>query len=255
MNNNRTMPVEVIDEELQKIILPSLFRPAVGPNEDPTEELVLWGINCHVYSLLAHLRLILAGLVQLTHRENIPAAYILCRHVFEWTAQSCYMSRNLKNYVGRKEWKRAWSLQSIVANGSLWLKRYGPKYAPKEFIGGVPDPLTVANIIGAYGRYLDQQGKEKDEAEDSYGILSEHSHPNSACFLPYQEFSGSEVRFVVPSTGAHLPVVNWCLIDLILFLEELLALSGEKRVRAQVINILKEVAKLAPTDKGDVKPE
>ncbi len=246
MNNNRRMPVEVIDEELQKITLPSLFRPAVGPHEDPTEELVLWGINYHVYSLLAHLRMILAGLVQLTHQENVPAAYILCRHVFEWTAQSCYMSRNLKNYVARKEWKRAWSLQSIVANGSLWLKRHGANYAPRELVEGVPDPLTVANIISAYGRYLHQQGKKKDEADDTYGILSEHSHPNSACFLPYQEFARSEVRFVAPAPGAHLPVVNWCLIDLKLFLEELLRLSREKVVRAQVINLLKEVAKLAP---------
>jgi hypothetical protein len=110
----------------------------------------------------------------------------------------------------------------------------------------VPDPLTVANIISAYGRYLHQQGKKKDEADDTYGILSEHSHPNSACFLPYQEFARSEVRFVAPAPGAHLPVVNWCLIDLKLFLEELLRLSREKVVRAQVINLLKEVAKLAP---------
>jgi len=239
-------PVEVIEQKLQQITLPSLFRPAVGPHEDPTEELVLWGINCHVYSLLAHLRMILGGLAQLARLENIPAAYVLCRHIFEWTALSCYMSRNLKNYVTRKEWKRAWSLQSIVANGSLWVKRHGAKYAPPEFIRGVPDPLTVANIIAAYGQYLHQQGKAKDEAEDTYGILSEHSHPNSACFIPYQEFAGYEVRFVTPAPGAHLPVVNWCLIDLMLFLQELLTISREKVVRAPVVNLINEVAKLAP---------
>jgi hypothetical protein len=198
-------PVEVIEQKLQQVSLPSLFRPAVGPHEDPTEELVLWGINYQVYSVIAHLRLILGGLVQLARQENMPAAYILCRHVFEWTAQSCYMSRNLKNYVTRKEWKRAWSLQSIVANGNLWLKRHGANYAPQELVAGVPDPLTVANIISAYGRYLDQQGKKKDEAEDTYGILSEHSHPNSACFLPYQEFAGSEVRFVARHLGHIFP--------------------------------------------------
>ncbi len=74
-------------------------------------------------------------------------------------------------------------------------------------------------------QYLHQRGKDKDEANDSYGILSEHSHPNSACLLFYREFAGNEVRFVEPTEGSPLPVVNWCPIDLMLFLEELLALS------------------------------
>jgi hypothetical protein len=34
------------------------------------------------------------------------------------------------------------------------------------------------------------------DAKDSYGLLSEHSHPNSACFLPYCEYRGAEVRFI-----------------------------------------------------------
>jgi hypothetical protein len=248
---NKIMPAELIERELRNLTLPSLIRPPVGPKDDPTEELVLWGINYYVYSVLAHLRSILGGIVQLAQANNVPAAYILCRHVFEWTAQSCYMSRNLKNYVERKEWKRAWSLQSIVANGSLWLKRYGTKYAPPEFVEGIPDPLTVANVVGAYGRYLHQQGKSEDEAQDTYGILSEHSHPNSVCFISYHRFVGREVRFTVPGPREHLPVVNWCLIDLMLFLQDMLILSREKVVRRQVVNILHEVAKLAPSVEGE----
>jgi hypothetical protein len=237
-------PVEVVGQGLQQITLPSIFRPAVGPHEEPTEELVLWGINYYVYSVLAHLRSILAGLIQLAHQENIPAAYILSRHVFEWTAQTCYMNRNLKNYVAKKEWKRAWSLQSIVETGNLWIKRHGPKYGPAVLTEGLPDPLTIANVINAYGQYLHQRGLDKDEANDSYGILSEHSHPNSACLLFYRKYAGSEVQFVVPTEGSPLPVVNWCLIDLMLFLQELLGLSHEKSVRLQVTHILKEIAKL-----------
>jgi hypothetical protein len=154
------------------------------------------------------------------------------------------MNRNLKNYVAKKEWKRAWSLQSIVETGNLWIKRHGPKYGPAVLTEGLPDPLTIANVINAYGQYLHQRGLDKDEANDSYGILSEHSHPNSACLLFYRKYAGSEVQFVVPTEGSPLPVVNWCLIDLMLFLQELLGLSHEKSVRLQVTHILKEIAKL-----------
>lgn len=239
-------PVALVKKKLEDISLPSLTRPAIGPKEEPTEELVLWGINYYVYSVLAHLRSISSALVQLAETGNIPAAYVLCRHVFEWTAHACYMNRNLKNYVTRKEWKRAWSLQSIVATGSLWVKKHGPKYDPMATMGGVPDPLTVPNLIKAYGEYLRQQGRGDDEANDSYGILSEHSHPNSACFLPYHRYAGREIHFVVPEKGSPLPIVNWCLLDTMMFLQELLGLSHEKVVSAEVTRTLLELAELAP---------
>jgi hypothetical protein len=207
---------------------------------------VLWGINYYVYSVLAHLRFILSGLVQLAQADNIPAAFPICRHVFEWAAQACYVSRNMKNYVGRKEWGRAWSLQSVVAMGNLWVKRHGPKYDPNAASDGVPDPLTIPNLVNAYDAYLRQQGRGDGEGLDSYGLLSEHSHPNAACFLPYHEYAGREIRFVKPAKGSPLPVVNWCLLDLMMFLEELLGMSKEGTVRPQVIRLLREIAGLAP---------
>jgi len=39
--------LKLIDKGLRDITLPSVTRPAIGPNDDPTEELVRWGITFH----------------------------------------------------------------------------------------------------------------------------------------------------------------------------------------------------------------
>jgi hypothetical protein len=159
------------------------------------------------------------------------------------------MSRNLTNYVTKKEWRRAWKLLSMAAMGNKWMKAHGPKYEPTAVFAGIPDPLNVANVVAAYDEYRRQQLGNID-AKDDYGLLSEYSHPNSACIFQYHQYSGPVVRFITPSTGSPLPSVNWCLIDLMMFLEELLRLSGEQAVRSQVVLVLNEIAKLAPPLRG-----
>jgi len=69
----------------------------------------------------------------------------------------------------------------------LWAKQHGGKYAlpGTQVPAGVPDPLTVSNVVAAYEQY---QVKEfgSNDAKDTYGLLSELSHPNSACLQQYQ---------------------------------------------------------------------
>jgi hypothetical protein len=81
----------------------------------------------------------------------------------------------------------------------------------------------------------------------SYGLLSEHSHANSACFLPYCQYAGDEVQFVTPSPDTSPLGMERPLIDLIWFLDTLLGLGREKVVRAQVRAVLNELADLAKT--------
>jgi len=69
-------PLAIVADGLEKVTLPPLTRPAVGPNDDPTEELVFWGINYYVYSTVAHLRTVLRGLLQLAHVGNIPTTFL-----------------------------------------------------------------------------------------------------------------------------------------------------------------------------------
>ncbi len=140
----------IVASSLEEIELAPLTRPAVYA---PNEELVLWGIRFYVQCVIAHLRTILRGLVQLTEAGNVPTAFVLCRHVFEWTAHTCYMSRNLKNYLMQKQWKRAWHLLSLATEGNRWAKEHGPKYAPTIVTDGIPDPLSIANVVTAYEEY------------------------------------------------------------------------------------------------------
>jgi hypothetical protein len=123
-----------------------------------------------------------------------------------------------------------------------WLKDHGPKYG--QIDDDVPDPLGVANIISSYEVYQRQVHGDGD-AKDSYGLLSEHSHPNSACFLPYCEYRGAEVRFISPSSDSSLVGEERCLIDLLMFIEQLLKLGKERVVRKQLIATLERIAELA----------
>jgi len=244
MTHKGQIPILAIAEQsLRQITLPPLVRPKVSV-DNPNEELNVWGITYYSYCLVAHMRTVFTGLLQLLQARNIPTAFIVCRHVFEWTAHACYMSRNIANYFKKKEWARAWHLQSLAMEGNIWVKAHGPKYAPKEMTEGVPDPLGTANVVSCYEEYQRQAGKKPD-AKDTYGLLSEHSHPNSACFNRYCQYAGSEVRFIPPSTDASVLGEERYLLDFLIFLEQLLTLGKEKVVRKQIIAMLEGIARLA----------
>jgi hypothetical protein len=224
---------------LEKIALPPLVRPDVSEDK-PNDALVSWGTTYYTYSVIAHLQTVLRGLVELIQLGNVSAAFIVCRHVFEWTAHTCYMSRHLKNYIGRQEWGRASHLQAVAMEGNRWIKDHGKKYDAPAVLDGVPDPLAVANIVSAYEEYQNQTYGKRD-VKDSYGLLSEHSHPNSACFNRYCKFSGAEVRFIKPSTDASILGEERCLIDLVQFLDNLLLLGKERKIHPQIRGIITEI--------------
>ena len=174
-------PVRIVVEGLQKFALPTLSRPPVKPSEDPTAELVNWGIRYHVCSVIAHVRTILKGLVQLCDAGNIPAAWVISRHVFEWAAHACYVSRNLRDYHERKQWREAWKLLSAAATGNLWMKRYGATYGASgvrrsPVLDDVSDPIHISKAISAYEQHLEKTPR-KGDARDSYSLLSEHFTP------------------------------------------------------------------------------
>jgi hypothetical protein len=248
-----TTPIRIISEGFLKITLPPLKRPSVTPTEEATEALVNWGIQYYVYSLIAHVRTVLRGLIQISDVDNISAAFVLCRHIFEWTAHACYMSQNLQGYGQKKLWQEAWNLLSAAAMGNLWVKRYGEKYKTPGLYGpvsaDVPPPIHIRDAVSAYDEYLKKMRREPD-AKDSYSFLSEHSHPNSACLMLYHTYAGNVVHFRDANpTPSPLGAVNACLIDLLMFLTDLLGVSAERTVQPDVLAILKAVAKLAAQQK------
>jgi hypothetical protein len=232
----------IVADGLQQITLPSLVRPNI-PDTAPNEELVLWGMQYHAYSVIAHMRVVYQGFVSLLEVGNVPAAFPVARHIFEWTAHCCYMSRNLKNYIERKEWGRAWHLHGLAMLGNKWIKDHGLKYAPELISDTALDPLSVPNIVNAYEEYqiyADNLG----DAKDTYGLLSEHSHANGACFLAYYEYDGLKVSFVNPSSNPALLSKERYSIHLMLFLEELLALGEETNVRRNIRRIILQLTEI-----------
>jgi len=246
-----TTPLRIVGDGLQKMALPSLRRPPVKPTELPTEGLVDWGIQYYVYSLIAHVRAILKGLLQVSDAGNVSAAFILCRHVFEWAAHACYLTQNLHSLYEQNLWGEAWELLSAAATGNLWIKRHGSKYmessAPVPVLDNTPNPIPIRNVVSAYEQYM-KQTRGTGDAKDSYSFLSEHSHPNSACLTMYHVYDeGGTVHFRDPDPKpSPLPIVNWCLIDLLTFVSKLLGMSKETTVQPHVRLLLDEIARLAP---------
>jgi hypothetical protein len=156
-----TTPLRIVAEGLQNIALPSLRRPPGKPTENPTEGLVDWGIQYYVYSLIAHVRAILKALLQVSDVGNISAAFILCRHVFEWAAHACYMTQNLRGPYQQKLWVEAWELLSAAATGNLWVQRYGSKYmepgAPVSVLDKTVNPIRIGEAVSV--PFDDLEGK------------------------------------------------------------------------------------------------
>lgn len=118
----------------------------------------------------------------LSGSDSIPAAQILSRNVFEWTAHACYFSCKLEKLMASQDWAAAWDLLSKAATGNYWAKKHGKKYAPASTTLPIdlPNSLRVGDLIEAYEAYEIQQFGNA-EAKDTYSLLSEFSHPNSAC--------------------------------------------------------------------------
>ena len=239
MHKDQIPILAIVTDGLERIQLPPLIRPAVL-NDNPNEALVRWGTLYYTYCVTAHLRVVLRGMVELLKLGNVPTAFLACRHVFEWTAHTCLMSRELEDFVTKQDWKGARELQSRVMVGNSWVKEHGEKYVPGAAYDEIPDSLRVNKALKAYGQY--QARKEgSSTAEDSYALLSEHTHPNSACFNPYTQIVGPEVRFVPPSTDSAILGEERCLIDLVLFLDALLGLGNETKVRRQLRAVIDEI--------------
>lgn len=239
MHKNEIPILPIVIRGLEKIELPPLTRPAV-PNDNPNEALVLWGTLYYTYCVIAHLRVVLRGMAELLRLGNVPTAFLACRHVFEWTAHACLLSREMEGSIGKQDWKGALELQSRVMEANRWVKEHGEKYEPRYDFDEMPDSIRVKKALKAYEQYQ-QEEYGKSDVEDSYALLSEHTHPNSACFNSYTQIIGREVHFVPPSTDSALLGEERCLIDLVLFLDALLRLGKEPNVRRQLRSVIDEL--------------
>lgn len=240
-------PANLIFEEIRTIELPPLTRPPVGPFDEPTEELVLWGLRDYAYSSIAHMRTILSGLMDLAASGNRPTILIVCRHVFEWTMHSCYVEEAMGQHVKNSDWKSAWELFLQVDTGNTWIRKHGGKYWGFVDPDDVPNSTRIKKLVDAYERHQ-ARTKSAEDVKDSYGYLSEHAHANGACFLSYRQIDGSQVTFIeAPKVHGFPGVLHASVIQWLMFIYEILCLGKEDEIRVQALQIIK---KLAEESKG-----
>lgn len=241
-------PLSIVSKGFDSLAL-SLGQPphprTLKTQDEGKESYIRWAIAYYVYSVIAHIRTVLHGVIVLADSGNIPTAMVVCRHVFEWAAQVCYMNEKLQKHVAARDWDAARDLLNQAVIGSRWINEHGHKYAPTQVRADVPNTIRLNKVLASYEVHVEKLFG--GDTKDDYAHLSEHSHPNSACFQQYHDgdVPGGEIRFKEPTTGSPLPVVNWCLIDLCTLLLELLGLSSDKTVQPQLSMILKRIARLA----------
>jgi hypothetical protein len=249
-------PIKVVYDGLERVSLPVLAKPSGAPTAGRTKAAVQAGTKLYTYSLIAHLRKTLEALILLANAENVPAAYPICRHIFEWAAHACFISTKLKESFQQENWEAGWKVLTPAVIGNMWARKHRDKYAPVDLpkIPDAPDPYWIGIAMVAYEEYQFEKYGFKD-AKDTYGLLSEVSHPNAACLQNYQTFENDgsvTIGLIEHPEGADspLPFVNRALLDLLPFLDSLLYLAEDAAVRIGVQKTILELARLAPKSKG-----
>lgn len=232
--------------------LPDLPRPP-GPDTNPNEEFVCWGIKVYSYAMVANLRELLRGVLLLNDERDAVGVYGLARQMLEWTAHGCYVSRNLKNYVKRSEWRRAWSWLTRSIIGNLYMRQNAAEIE-REFgmpIPKMPDPLALPALIKAYDTYQSQT-YGKGDAQQDYEFLSEFTHPNGTALHTYYQWKndGRLLSFELPPTISPASFINRCLLDMLQFINDLLTICEEETVRPRIVSALK--AMIAASERAGI---
>lgn len=228
--------IKLVEDGLRQIDLPPVVRP-YGSFNEPNELVIGWILRYHVYSQIAHVRTVLAGLIMLSDAGNVPTGLILSRHIFEWTAQAAYLTEKLEWLIGRQMWKPAFELMFRIDTSNSWTKSHGAKYDAPQPCDEILEPFGIGPFIAAYGKFQKKQ-YGKSTVDDSYSYLSEYSHPNSACFLQYRDFDGPIGYVGVPRPVSTFGGINGFILEWLMFMHTLLALAKEDVVRHQLVELL-----------------
>jgi hypothetical protein len=151
--------------------------------------------------MVTNLRELLRGVLLLNHERDAVCVYGLTHQMLEWTAHGCYVSRNLKNYVNRSEWQRAWNWLTRSIIGNLYMRQNAAEIE-REFgmsIPKMPEPLALPALIKAYDTYQSQT-YGKGDAQHDYEFLSEFTHPNGTALHMYYQWKndGRLLSFELP---------------------------------------------------------
>jgi hypothetical protein len=236
-----TKAVEEIAKTLQQLQLPSLIRPAVGPDDPPTLELVQFDLKAYAYSSIAYVRNLLDGFLILSASHNVAAVDLVIRNLYEWTMQASYVDQQNRAPIKADNFVECRSIMDRIQTGNGWVKRHGDKYWKPPFDDDIPESLRIKHLVKAYKAHQLEHRKE-ETVEDDYGYLSEHAHPNSFCFLDVTRRNGSTLEFVEPTPGTrNRGIVPATMIDWALCIYNILGLAGETAIRIEFVAMLKRI--------------
>jgi hypothetical protein len=236
--------VDEITRTLQQLMLPSLTRPNLGPDDPPTLELVQFDLMAYAYSSISFVRDLLSGLLVLNTAGNVAAVDLVIRSLFEWTMQASYVDQQNRDPLKSQDFVTCRTIMHRVQTGNGWVKRHGDKYWRPPFEDDIPESLRIKHLVKAYKAHQ-METRKTETVEDDYGYLSEHVHPNSFCFLDVTRRNGLALEFVKPTPGTrNQGIVSATMLDWSLCIYNILQLAGETTIRTEFVSMLKRVVNL-----------
>ena len=238
-----TGPVEEIATTLQRIKLPPLTRPDLGPDDPPTFELVQFDLKTYTYSSIAYVRDLLNGLLVLVSAHNVAAVDLAIRGLYEWTMQASYVDQQNRIPISSGDFVECRMVMDRIQSGNSWVRKHGDKYWKPPFEEDMPDSLRIKHLVKAYKAHQLEYRKE-ETVEDDYGYLSEHAHPNSFCLLDVTHRQGRVLEFINPKPGrGSRGIVTATMLDWSLCIYNILGLAGESVIRKEFVTMLQLVVK------------
>jgi hypothetical protein len=234
-------PLEEIAMTLQRIQLPPLTRPDLGPDDPPTLELVQFDLKAYAYSSIAYVRDLLNGLLVLEAKQNVAVVDLAIRGLYEWTMQASYVGQKNRIPIKSGNFVECRTVMDRIQAGNGWVRRHGDKYFLPPFEEDIPDSLRIKHLVMAYKAHQLEHGKVEN-VEDDYGYLSERAHPSSLCFSEVTQVRGRALEFVKPTPGrGNRGIVTATTLDWSLCIYNILELAGESVVRREFVTMLKRV--------------
>lgn len=237
-------PVDEITSTLSQLLLPSLTRPSLGPDDPPTLALVQFDLAAYAYSSIAFVRDLLNGLLVLNTAGNLAAVDLVIRSLFEWTMQASYVDQQNREPLKSQDFIACRAIMDRVQSGNSWVKQHGDKYWKPPFEDEIQESLRIRHLVKAYKAHQ-METRKKETVEDDYGYLSQHAHPNSFCFLDVTRRNGLVLEFVKPTPGTrNQGIVSATMLDWSLCIYNILQLAGETTIRTEFVSMLKRVVDL-----------
>jgi len=250
MQNDREMEQAVAQirraaEGLSKLTFPSLLHPQPAPDGAPTCDLVNFAVRVYCYSLLSHFREMLRSYLFLGENGHIPAAFVVCRCLFEMGAHAYYVHKHVTQHMDGAELEAAWKFLFEINMGSRYMQE---EYGEVKDWPPFSAPREIAKVIRCFDEWTGRNG----QAVTEYSFLSEFAHPNMAAFQHYYEIkrgpSGSiRADFSSSFSAAPIPYISFSLTSALRFTLKLLERTSEPDVSPSVRTVLAEFENAPPT--------